>query len=98
MTIGKKLVALGLVIAAVTIAARLYFPSDRRQILRQLDGLSRAASVGGVEAPVVRLANAMRVANYFTEDAVIRMEEASSTIGGRAALATLVAQARAVSG
>src|SRR4051812_42659404 len=75
------------VVTIVAILAAKYYLGDRRDIRRQLDGLAQAATVNGVESDIERLGRAARVANFFTEDVVIRRSEDNPAfLGGRRAV------------
>ena len=98
MTRGRQIVALALAVVVAVWVVRVWFPSDRQLIERQLNTLAEAASVSGSETPMVRMAGAARVAKCFTDDVIISATDQSSTIGGRDAVMGLAAQARATSG
>lgn len=98
MTRGRQILALALAVVVAVWVVRVWLPSDRQLIERQLNSLAAAASVSGAETPVVRMTGAARVAKFFTDDVIVSANDQSSTIGGRDAVMALAAQARATSG
>ena len=48
-----------------------FFPSPERVIRKDLKELAQSVSFGGNEAPLAKLANATKVASYFTGDAQV---------------------------
>jgi len=50
------------------------FPGDETRIRRQLKELAEAASFTATEAPLAKLTNAARVANFFTVDGTVEVE------------------------
>ena len=86
-------------IAVVVLAAVVgvgYYLGDRRQIRHQLDALAATATVNGAESDVDRLARAVRIGVFFTEDVVIRRSEDNSAfVGGRRGVAEMATAAAA---
>lgn len=90
---------MALVTGIVLVAgARACFWSDRRLIRNLLEEAAAEASITGRETPIERMAGAARVARFFTEDAMIRLDQGASMVGGRNAIMGLAAQMRSASG
>jgi len=94
---GLALVILGLAGWLWTI----FFPSAEHVIRKRLNELSKAASVQARESPVAVLANASRVAGFFTADIEIRVDVPGSSaqvITGRDELFPIAQRVRTMSG
>jgi SnoaL-like domain len=84
------------VVAVAALLAAGYYFGDRRQIRHQLDALATAATVTGAESDLDRLARAVRIGSFFTEDVVIRRSEDNSAfVGGRRGVAEMATAAAA---
>jgi len=83
-----------LVLVASAASACTLLSGEERRIARRLDELAEAASAHGpAESPVARMAAAVRVGRYFTED--VRVEaDGAVWMKGRDAVVTLAAQGR----
>lgn len=69
--------------------------SEERKIARRLDGLADRVSADSEENPVIQMAGAARLGQYFTEDVVIDVGGGSEPIRRRDSVTALAAQARA---
>src|SRR5215212_3451521 len=58
----------------------IIFPSPERVIRKKLAELAKSVSFGGNEAPVAKLANASRVAGFFTRDVEIQIEVPNTSV------------------
>ena len=79
----------------------IFFPSAEHVIRKRLTELSKAVSVQGKESPVAVLANASRVAGFFTADIEIRVDVPGSSaqvVTGRDELFSIAKHVRALSG
>ena len=80
-----------LAIVAVLVVAgfwvwRTFFPGPEEAIRKQLTGLAQAASFSGNEAPLARLANAQKMAGFFTTDVEVTVDipgRSQQTFSGR---------------
>ena len=85
-----------LAVVALALLAAGYVRSERRQVRRQLDGLAESASMGAGASDIERLARVARLAEFFTEDVIIRTSADNSVfVGGRRAVAAMATQASA---
>jgi len=93
-----------MVLALLALAGWLWtflFPSAERVIRKRLAELSRSVSIRGKESPLAVMANASKVADFFTRDVEIRVEvpgSSSRSINGREELFQITQQVRLVMG
>jgi hypothetical protein len=81
-----RLVLLGAVVAVGVWAWHLLFPGAEQVIRKNLAALARAACVPANEAPMTKLANTLKVASFFAEDAEIIVDvpgQSLQTLRGR---------------
>ena len=79
----------------------IFFPSAEHVIRKRLTELSKAVSIQGKESPVAILANASRVAGFFTADIEVRVDVPGSSaqvISGRDELIAIAQRVRTMSG
>src|SRR5712691_5759308 len=88
---GRRLVALAVALAIIVMAARAYWFSDARVIRRRLDALAEMASVTKSETEIERLARAVRLGTFVTDDVMIR-RDVSAFVGGKQAVVGLALQ------
>jgi hypothetical protein len=78
----------------------IIFPSPEHVIRKRLAELSKAVSIQGKESPVAMLANASRVAGFFTADIEIRVDvpgASAQVITGRDELFAIAQRVRTMS-
>ena len=78
----------------VWIAFKL-FPNDERLIRKRLAAIAEQASIRPNESPLVRVAKASRMVDFFTTDVSIHIEELEVSVNDRNDLREAVIAARA---
>ena len=68
---AARILVLGVVIATVIWAWRVFFPGPERVIRKQLAELAAAATIRPNEAPLAKAAKAQSLTSYFTRDAEV---------------------------
>jgi len=92
---ARKLLPLLLAAVVVVFTARYLFWNDARDVTRRLDAMADAASLDAEDTPVLSPSKAAELAEFVTDDVIIRTDPASF-VGGRRAVVRLVADAAAI--
>lgn len=91
---GRRIVALVAVAVAVVFAARAGWPGEERLIRSRLEDLAAVASESGGQG-LGQMAHAVKLAGFFSADAVVDLGSPYPEIRGRDAIAALAARAAA---
>ena len=83
----------GVLVALVAWGVWTWFPSEERQVRRQLDALAEIVTSMGGESTMVRMAQAASLRKYFADDITVDLGGSYGQVVGRDALMALVARA-----
>lgn len=74
MKIVWRLILLGMIVAAAAWLWTVFFPDPQKVIRKQLATMAREACVNPNQSPLATVANAHRLAEYFSTNVVVRLE------------------------